>query len=142
MPERVIKAGETLFEPGGDVIHYQNGNALSDAPSKFVVFMLCAPGQPMLTLVDEEELAKRAHLRHPRPTDRPAAAAAADAAIRARRMARWSRSSPAQAQAQAQAHAQAHRHGSGHGGAAVYGPRHERGGAAHPLTRARVGETP
>ncbi|GAA1247689.1 hypothetical protein GCM10009579_01530 [Streptomyces javensis] len=36
-PERVIKAGETLFEPGGDVIHYQNGNARSDAPSKFVV---------------------------------------------------------------------------------------------------------
>ncbi|MBI0296116.1 cupin domain-containing protein [Streptomyces sp. PRKS01-29] len=65
-PERVIKAGETLFEPGGDVIHYQNGNALSDAPSKFVVFMLCAPGQPMLTLVDEEELEERAHLRHAR----------------------------------------------------------------------------
>lgn len=31
--------------------------------------MLCAPGEPMLTLVDEEELAQRAHLRAPRPTE-------------------------------------------------------------------------
>lgn len=68
-PEHVIKAGETLWEPGGDKIHYQNGNALSDAPSKFVVVMMCAPGQPMYTLVDEEELKERAHLRAPRPTD-------------------------------------------------------------------------
>jgi hypothetical protein len=28
----------------------------------------CEPGQPMLTLVDEEELKERAHLRAPRPT--------------------------------------------------------------------------
>lgn len=68
-PERVIKAGETLWEPGGDKIHYQNGNALPDAPSKFVVVMMCAPGQPMYTLVEEEELKQRAHLRAPRPTD-------------------------------------------------------------------------
>jgi len=67
-PERVIKAGETFWEPGGDVIHYQDGNALSDAPTKFVVFMLCEPGQPMLTFVDEEELKERAHLRAPRPS--------------------------------------------------------------------------
>jgi quercetin dioxygenase-like cupin family protein len=66
-PERVIKAGETFWEPGGDVIHYQDGNALPDAPTKFVVFMLCEPGQPMLTYVEEEELAQRAHLRAPRP---------------------------------------------------------------------------
>ncbi|MEU6783292.1 cupin domain-containing protein [Nonomuraea angiospora] len=67
-PERVVEAGETFWEPGGDVIHYQDGNALPDAPAKFVVFMLCAPGQPMLTFVDEAELAQRAHLRAPRPT--------------------------------------------------------------------------
>lgn len=67
-PERVVKAGETFWEPGGDVIHYQDGNALSDAPTKFVVFMLCESGQPMLTYVDDEELAQRAHLRAPRPT--------------------------------------------------------------------------
>ncbi|GAA3803221.1 cupin domain-containing protein [Streptomyces chiangmaiensis] len=67
-PERVVKAGETFWEPGGDVIHYQDGNALSDANTKFVVFMMCAPGQPMLTFVDEEELKERAHLRAPRPS--------------------------------------------------------------------------
>ncbi|MEV4115996.1 cupin domain-containing protein [Nonomuraea sp. NPDC049695] len=66
-PERVVEAGETFWEPGGDVIHYQDGNALSDAPTRFVVFMLCEPGQPMLTYVDEGELAQRAHLRAPRP---------------------------------------------------------------------------
>ncbi|ROP47824.1 quercetin dioxygenase-like cupin family protein [Streptomyces sp. PanSC9] len=67
-PERVVKAGETFWEPGGDVIHYQDGNALSDAPTKFVVTMLCEPGQPMLTFVDEEELKQRAPRRAPRRT--------------------------------------------------------------------------
>lgn len=67
-PERVIKAGETFWEPGGEVIHYQNGNALSDTPAKYVVFMLCAPGRPMLTLVGDKELDERAHLRAPRPS--------------------------------------------------------------------------
>ena len=66
-PERIVKAGETFWEPGGDVIHYQDGNARTDAPCRFIVTMLCAPGQPMLTLVDEEELVQRAHLRAPRP---------------------------------------------------------------------------
>lgn len=66
-PERVVRAGETFWEPGGDVIHYQDGNALSDAPTKFVVTMLCEPGKPMLTLVEEEELKQRTHLRAPRP---------------------------------------------------------------------------
>ena len=68
-PERVVKAGETFWEPGGDVIHYQDGNARTDTRCRFVVTMLCAPGQPMLTLVDEEELARRVPLRAPRPTD-------------------------------------------------------------------------
>ena len=66
-PERIVKAGETFCEPGGDVIHYQDGNALPDARTRFVVTMLCAPGRPMLTLVDDAELAQRAHLRAPRP---------------------------------------------------------------------------
>src|SRR5262245_61392502 len=30
-PERVVRAGETFWEPGGDVIHYQDGNNLADA---------------------------------------------------------------------------------------------------------------
>ncbi|GCD99187.1 cupin [Embleya hyalina] len=66
-PERVVEAGGTFWEPGGDAIHYQDGNALSDARTRFVVTMMCAPGRPMLELVDPEELEKRAHLRAPRP---------------------------------------------------------------------------
>ncbi|MDX3234095.1 cupin domain-containing protein [Streptomyces sp. ME03-5709C] len=66
-PERIVRAGETFWEPGGDVIHYQDGNALPDARTRFVVTMLCEPGRPMLTLVDDAELARRAHLRAPRP---------------------------------------------------------------------------
>ncbi|TDO58921.1 cupin domain [Kribbella sp. VKM Ac-2571] len=60
---RVIKAGEAFWEPGGDVIHYQDGNNRSDVPVKFTVTMLCAPGQEMFTLVPEEELAERAERR-------------------------------------------------------------------------------
>jgi quercetin dioxygenase-like cupin family protein len=64
-PERVIRAGEAFWEPGGDVIHYQDGNNRTNTRSRFLVTMLCAPGQPMITLVDEEELARRKHLRAP-----------------------------------------------------------------------------
>ena len=49
------------------MIHYQAGNALADGRSRFVVVMLHAPDAPMLTLVDEAELAERRHLRAPRP---------------------------------------------------------------------------
>jgi quercetin dioxygenase-like cupin family protein len=65
-PERVIRAGEAFWEPGGDVIHYQDGNNRQDIWSRFVVVMMMVPGQPMLTLVDDEELAGRQHLRAPR----------------------------------------------------------------------------
>lgn len=70
-PERIIRAGEPFWEPGGDVIHYQAGNNLADAWTRFVVVMMCVPGQPMLTLVPEEELAARRHLRAPRPSVTP-----------------------------------------------------------------------
>lgn len=66
-PERVIKAGEAFFEPGGDVIHYQDGNNLPNATSRFVVVMHCVPGQPMLTYVDDDELERRSDRRAPRP---------------------------------------------------------------------------
>jgi quercetin dioxygenase-like cupin family protein len=66
-PQRVVKAGETFWEPGGDLIHYQDGNNLDDAESAFVVTMFCAPGQPMLVPVSAEELEKRRHRRAPRP---------------------------------------------------------------------------
>ena len=62
---RVIKAGEAFWEPGGDVIHYSDANNRDDIQSRFVVTMLCVSGQPMLTLVGDDELAARAHLRVP-----------------------------------------------------------------------------
>jgi hypothetical protein len=45
------------------VVHYQAANLRTDIPSKFVVFMLCAPGVPMMTYLDEAEIEERAHLR-------------------------------------------------------------------------------
>jgi quercetin dioxygenase-like cupin family protein len=64
-PVRAVKAGETFWEPGGDVIHYQDGNNLADAQTKFIVMMFGVPGEPMLTLVDEQELLERRSRRHP-----------------------------------------------------------------------------
>ena len=66
-PERVVQAGETFWEPGGDVIHYQDGNNLPDAETTFIVVMLCVPGQPMMTPVSPEELEQRRDRRAPRP---------------------------------------------------------------------------
>jgi quercetin dioxygenase-like cupin family protein len=65
-PARVVKAGEAFWEPGGDVIHYQDGNHLTDAESAFVVTMICVPGQPMLVPVSAEELEQRKDRRAPR----------------------------------------------------------------------------
>lgn len=36
------------------------------------LIMLCVPGQPMLTLVDDEELERRKHLRVPAESNTPA----------------------------------------------------------------------
>jgi quercetin dioxygenase-like cupin family protein len=60
-----IKAGEAFFEPGGEVVHYQAANLRDDITSRFVVFMLCLPNQPMLTFLDDDEIKARAHLRYP-----------------------------------------------------------------------------
>jgi quercetin dioxygenase-like cupin family protein len=65
---RVVRAGETFWEPGGDVIHYQDGNNRDDIKSRFTVTMFCVPGQPMLTLVDDDELTARRDRRVPAPT--------------------------------------------------------------------------
>jgi quercetin dioxygenase-like cupin family protein len=65
---RVIRAGEAFWEPGGDLIHYQDGNNRPDVPLRFTVTMLCAPDGPMLTLVPEEELADRRDRRAARRT--------------------------------------------------------------------------
>ncbi|MFC5959206.1 cupin domain-containing protein [Streptomyces pratens] len=67
-PERVIRAGETFWEPGGDVIHHQDGNNRTDSWSRFIVTMLCVPDQPMITLVDDEELAQCKDRRAPGPS--------------------------------------------------------------------------
>ena len=67
-PERVVRAGETFWEPGGDLIHYQDGNNLTDAETRFVVTMFWVPGQPMLIPVSAEELEERRSRRAPRPT--------------------------------------------------------------------------
>ncbi|MFF7216776.1 cupin domain-containing protein [Streptomyces sp. NPDC008238] len=64
---RVLRAGDALFEPGGDVIHYQGANNLTDAQSQLVVTMFAAPGAPILTVVGADELAERRHLRASRP---------------------------------------------------------------------------
>ena len=64
-PERIIKAGESFWEPGGDVIHYQAAN-ITDGWARFLAVCHCVPGQPMLTFPTDEELSSRAHLRHPR----------------------------------------------------------------------------
>ncbi|GII42493.1 cupin domain-containing protein [Planotetraspora phitsanulokensis] len=66
-PERVIRAGEAFWEPGGDVIHYQAANNLPDTWSRFVVVMFCVPDEPMLTYVNDAELAARRDRRAPRP---------------------------------------------------------------------------
>jgi quercetin dioxygenase-like cupin family protein len=56
---RVVKAGEAFWEPGGDVIHYSDANNRTDVPLRFLVNMICTPGQPMLVVVDAEELEQR-----------------------------------------------------------------------------------
>lgn len=62
-PPRVLRAGETFWEPGGDVIHYSDGNNRDDVEVRFAVTMICDPAQPMLVLVSDEELAAREHRR-------------------------------------------------------------------------------
>ena len=56
---RVITAGEAFWEPGGDVIHYSDANNRTDSWLRFVVTMLCVPGQQMLVFVDDDELDAR-----------------------------------------------------------------------------------
>jgi quercetin dioxygenase-like cupin family protein len=62
---RVLRAGEAFWEPGGDVIHYSDANNRDDVKLRFLVTMMCVRGQPMLTLVSEQKLATRKHLRVP-----------------------------------------------------------------------------
>jgi hypothetical protein len=45
------------------LIHYSDGNAGDETTLRFTVTMLCDPVQPMLVLVEDDELAQRKHLR-------------------------------------------------------------------------------
>jgi hypothetical protein len=56
---------------GGDVIHYSNANNRDDMRCRFTVTMLHGPGGHAHTLVDDEELAARAHLRVPAEPSSP-----------------------------------------------------------------------
>ena len=62
-PPRAVKAGEAFWEPGGDVIHYQDANQRTDIPLRFLVTMIMSPGQPMLVFVDDDELKQRGWIR-------------------------------------------------------------------------------
>ena len=59
--------GSPPHRHSGDVIHYQAANNLADRWSRFLVVMLCAPGQEMLVYVHDEELEQRRDRRAPRP---------------------------------------------------------------------------
>ena len=56
---RVLKAGDALSEPGGDVIHLRGANNSADTEALFVVTLFAEPGTPILTMVSAEELAER-----------------------------------------------------------------------------------
>jgi quercetin dioxygenase-like cupin family protein len=60
---RVIKAGEAFWEPGGDLVHWQAANNLTDGITKFLAVMVCKPGVEMLVYLSPEEIAERQHLR-------------------------------------------------------------------------------
>jgi quercetin dioxygenase-like cupin family protein len=62
---RLINPGEAFSEPGGEVVHWQAANALDDRWTRFIAVMVCVPGVPMLTYLDDEEIARRQPLRHP-----------------------------------------------------------------------------
>lgn len=56
---RILRAGDAFWEPGGDVIHYSDGNNRDDIPLRFLVTMMCKPGEQMFVIVDDAELEAR-----------------------------------------------------------------------------------
>lgn len=62
---RVITAGEAFWEPGGDIIHYSDANNRTDIPLRFLVIMVCKPGEQMFVLVEDDELDARRDRRIP-----------------------------------------------------------------------------
>lgn len=64
---RLVRAGDTFSELGGDRIHCHAANP-SDAWSRFVVVVACPPDHPVLTIVEPDELDPRT--RTPSPFSR------------------------------------------------------------------------
>lgn len=60
---REIVAGQAFWEPGGDVVHYRAANLEADSWTRFIAVCICAPGVDMITMLEPEEIAERAHLR-------------------------------------------------------------------------------
>jgi quercetin dioxygenase-like cupin family protein len=66
-PERIVRAGEAFWEPGGDTIHYRSANNLADGWTRFVVINTGPPHEELFTPADPAELEARRHRRHPGP---------------------------------------------------------------------------
>ena len=60
-----LAAGQALWEPGGDVVHYQMRNLDPTGWTRFLAVCLCAPGVDMITMLDAQEIASRDSMRHP-----------------------------------------------------------------------------
>ncbi|WP_205650655.1 hypothetical protein [Actinoplanes solisilvae] len=66
-PNACCAPATPFWEPGADVIHYQDGNHSTTVHLRFLVTLLSPPGAPMLTFVDADELESRRDRRAPRP---------------------------------------------------------------------------
>lgn len=62
---REIVAGQSFWEPGSDVVHYQVANLDPHSWSRLFAVCICAPGVDMITMLEPDEVAARDHLRHP-----------------------------------------------------------------------------
>nr|WP_258564175.1 cupin domain-containing protein [Streptomyces himalayensis] len=67
-PERVIRAGEAFWEPGGDVIHYQDGNNRTERAESVHRHDDVPAGQAHAGSRGEDELVQRKDKRAPRPS--------------------------------------------------------------------------
>jgi quercetin dioxygenase-like cupin family protein len=61
--ERVYRAGEAFWEPGGDVIHYTAANNLADNRTRFLAVIVGQRGAPIMTFPSADELAERERAR-------------------------------------------------------------------------------
>jgi quercetin dioxygenase-like cupin family protein len=69
--ERVVRAGEGFWEPGGDVIHYKAANNRPDRPTRFVAIIVGERGRAAMTFPTPAELAAREASRAARSSSDP-----------------------------------------------------------------------